>query len=729
MGAEKVCAVTMFLFRQIKRPRPPHPPEYSRPLRLLVLAAMLVPLVALFRVRSTLLLPVIIGALGIAGGHWYSYHNLTKNRKVVKGIMFVAIHLALLWMCTGLFVGSPVPQAQFAVFSQAITSFDLRYRRSLFNTLLHSLASLYIAASLSRTIELALYLLIFAGLVLLAFYTAAKVDGLKEAKLLPLPQPSQSTTHRKGAIGFGASFVGVSVVVIFVIFFFTPRFANRPLLPPFSLDIPLNGGVKAEIINPGVPLVQINGWNNGSSDYFYGFDNDLDLRYRGGLSDAIVMYVRSPSRSYWRSHSYDQYTGVGWTQSSRRTTSIKNEGSIHYRLGKALGAPLDARAAGRLSGEQVVQTYTIVREQPNLIFAAYRPTEVYLYTEDLALDSGDGLRTPEPLKVGMTYSVVSLRPNFDPDQLRQDHTDYPAQITHRYLQLPETVTERTRQFARDLTAGHQTVFDQVMALNQHLLTAYPYDFFPPPHPEGADVVDTFLFRDQEGVCEQYVTALIVMARSLGIPARLVTGYGSGAYNGLTGYYEVRASDAHSWAEVYFPSYGWVPFDPTPGWNPQPYPTPVQTWLFSRYGQTWLNVNLPLGAIASTGLAGLVALGPLLLVPAVLAGLALLAFILRRRLALPWRYRPKSGPALPDNARSRRLILRLYRRALTVLTRRKVRPRAGWETMAEYAADLDSRPALVRLTHAAEIAAYRPDPPDDTVVDQAQAAYRALKRGG
>jgi transglutaminase-like putative cysteine protease len=718
----------MFWFRE--RQSAPKEFEYSPTIRYLVLAAMMTPLLALVRVRGTLLVPVSIAALGICLGHWYSYTHLGKPQQVVKVVMFVAIHIAFAWMCAGLFVGTAVPQAQFAVLAQAITSFDLRYRRSLFNTLLHSLANFYVAATLSRTVELAFYLILFAVLVLLAFYAAGKEDGLKRAKLYP--RSGQRAARQAGSVTlFGFSFGLVAVLAVVVAYLFTPRFANRPIIPPFSLDIPLNGGVKAEIINPGVPLVQINGWNDGQSDYFYGFDSHLDLRYRGGLSDAVVMYVRSPSRSYWRSHSYDFYTGSGWQQSNTSVRPIVNDGGeIYYRLPYVPGSPLASDRARPLAepgaGEQIVQTYTIVREQPNLIFAAYRPVEVFLFTDNLSIDSGDGLRTPEPLKVGMTYSVVSHRPDFNPDLLRQASTDYPRSIGDRYRQLPDNITGRTRQLARRLTAGHDNVFDQVMALTDHLLATYPYNFYPPPHPDGAEVVDTFLFEDREGVCEQYVTALVVMARSLGIPARLAAGYGAGQFNQLTGYYEVRASDAHSWAEVYFPGYGWVPFDPTPGWTPQPYPTPVQTWFLSRYGGAFLELDLPLAAMLSAGLAGLGSVVPLLVVLVALVGLVA-AFLLGKRLRLRLAGPAWRGYSSLKGDRTRRLILSLYRRAERLLLRRRYRPREAWETAGEYAASMDNLAALDALTRAVEAAAYRPEPPDEAAVAAARAALRALGR--
>ncbi len=628
-------------------------PEHSLTLRYVILAAMLVPLPALARVHNGLWPHVILAAIGMSAGHWYSYHNLKKGSQVVRAIMFIAVHLALCWLFVGLFENLTVPQAQFAIFAQAITSFDLRHRSSLFNTLIHSLANLYVAASLSRTTELAIYLILFTVLVLVAFFIADKETGLKSARLRPKSGASQTSgkafspqTRSMTAFGFSAG--AIVLLATFIAFLFTPRFANRPIVPPFTINVPLRGGVTAEIINPGVPLVQINGWSDEVGDYYFGFDTSLDLRYRGGLSDNIVMYVRSPSRSYWRSHSYDFYDGVIWSQSDKTVTKIDAQG-IYFELPFPLGSHLSQAKLGELQAggnrvwdppdeirhfeeliaseppdttgpnwrgnQQVVQTFNIVTEQPNLVFAAYRPTELFIVSESVSLDSNDGIRLPEPLEAGMTYSVISYRPEFDPDTLRQASTAYPTRIAQRYLQLPNNISDRVKHLANTLTAPYDNTFDKVQALNNHLLTEYPYNFFPPAHPPGAEAVDAFLFVDREGFCEQYVTALVVMARTLGIPARLTTGYGSGHYNPVTGYYQVRFSDAHSWAEVYFPEHGWVPFDPTPGWEPQPYPTPIQTWFLSDNGQLLKQLsglNLPIKQVASKGWAGLVFFTPFLI---------------------------------------------------------------------------------------------------------------------
>ncbi|HEX9926458.1 MAG TPA: DUF3488 and DUF4129 domain-containing transglutaminase family protein [Anaerolineae bacterium] len=704
-------------------------PERSLTLRLLVLAAMLVPLLALARV--SLLWPhVLAAAVGIGLGHWYSYRHLEKPNQPLRGLMFIAIHLALCWLFVGLVSGASVPQAQFAIFAQAITSFDLRYRSSLLNTLIHSFAILYVAAALSRTVELALYLLLFAAMVLAVFFTAEKETGLKRASLRPT-STGASAPHRSMTI-FGFSFGLIVSPAMILAFIFTPRFSNNPIVPPFTLNIPLRGGINAEIINPGVPLVQINGWSDEIGDYFIGFDTNLDLRYRGGLSDAIVMYVRSPSRSYWRSHSYDTYTGVSWTQSDDRLIDIKRSAGVVYELPRPPGAPptLARRdQPGLEPGEQeIVQSFTIVREQPNLIFAAYRPSKIFITAERVSLDSGDGLRVPEPLQPGLTYSVISKRPEFEPDLLRQASTDIPPDIARPYLQLPANISERTQALARNLAAPYDNHFDKITALTNYLLAEYPYNFFPPPHPPGAEAVDTFLFEDREGFCEQYVTALVVMARSLGIPARLAAGYGSGDYNPVTNYYEVRFSHAHSWAEVYFPEYGWAPFDPTPGWTPQPYPTPVQNWLFANNGHFFgLDVPaLPAAALVAGGSSVLAILIPGVIIVALGAGLLFIAITLSKRLRLILAARAAARYTSQLSDPERRHILKLYRQAVRLLTRRKHRPRATWESLTEYARRSGPHPGLTRLTHLAEIAAYRPQAPDAETVAKAKTALAELK---
>ena len=113
-----------------------------------------------------------------------------------------------------------------------------------------------------------------------------------------------------------------------------------------------------------------------------------------------------------------------------------------------------------------------------------------------------------------------------------------------------------------MTRNAPTTYDKVLALEGWMGAHTKYTLDIPPLPPGQDAVDRFLFVDRRGFCEQIGTSLVVMLRSLGIPARLAVGYATGERNPFTGLYEVRAKDAHTWAEVYFPGVGWQAFDPT-----------------------------------------------------------------------------------------------------------------------------------------------------------------------
>jgi transglutaminase-like putative cysteine protease len=418
------------------------------------------------------------------------------------------------------------------------------------------------------------------------------------------------------------------------------------------------------------------------------------------------MYVRSPAWSYWRSHSYDFYTGERWMQSDDSLTLIPGRGGIAFPV------PVNEQALG----EEIVQSFYIVRDQPNLIFVAYRPVIVYLRAEQIGVDAGDGLRAGEPLRAGLVYTVVSRRPVFEAERLRAAAGEYPPEIAARYLQLPDNVSLRVRDLARTLTMDAPTAYDKAVVIRDYLLQ-FPYDFFPPPHKPGAEVVDTFLFEDRRGICEMYASAHVVLLRALGIPARLVAGYGAGEYNALSGYYTVRLNNAHAWAEVYFPGYGWVPFDPTPGWTPSPYTAPVQRWVFSG---AFEGLAVPLGEAASAGLAALsLVIGPLASATAVVGGAALILWLARwwwRR----WRGARRTSTLLDADA-SRRRILAAYRTA----QRRLRRARAPAETPLEFARRLN-RPELDELTGAVEIAAYRPEPPAPALAERAKSVLKRLR---
>jgi hypothetical protein len=130
--------------------------------------------------------------------------------------------------------------------------------------------------------------------------------------------------------------------------------------------------------------------------------------------------------------------------------------------------------------------------------------------------------------------------------------------------MGESVTPRTIDLAMDVTAGAETSFEQAVLIEQYLRQAIVYDENVTAPPDGADVVDYVLFEQQRGYCEHYSSAMTVMMRALGVPARTVVGYYPGEYDEDQGGFVYRQRNAHAWTEVYFPEYGWIAFEPTAG---------------------------------------------------------------------------------------------------------------------------------------------------------------------
>lgn len=159
------------------------------------------------------------------------------------------------------------------------------------------------------------------------------------------------------------------------------------------------------------------------------------------------------------------------------------------------------------------------------------------------------------------YEGFSVLPARNVARLRTANRDYPPEIRDTYLQLPQ-IDARIPQLAKEITARAPTPYDKTAALETYLRSHYAYTLNLAGKP-GEDALAHFLFETRAGHCEYFASAMAIMVRSLGIPSREVNGFLPGEYNDLGGDYIVRASDAHSWVEVYFPGTGWLTFDPTP----------------------------------------------------------------------------------------------------------------------------------------------------------------------
>lgn len=161
------------------------------------------------------------------------------------------------------------------------------------------------------------------------------------------------------------------------------------------------------------------------------------------------------------------------------------------------------------------------------------------------------------------YIAYSKIPYFGEEDLRSTTLDYPTWITNKFLQVPDSVPDRIYDLALDLTATQPTQYDRALAIERYL-RGFEYSLEIETPPQSRDIVDYFLFDIQKGYCDYYASAMVILARAAGIPARLATGYIVSTYDPELDIFTATADQAHSWAELYFPEYGWVTFEPTAG---------------------------------------------------------------------------------------------------------------------------------------------------------------------
>ena len=182
----------------------------------------------------------------------------------------------------------------------------------------------------------------------------------------------------------------------------------------------------------------------------------------------------------------------------------------------------------------------------------------------------DRLGSLNPPVSSGAYTITSQYSIATEAELKQAGTAYPRWLAP-YSSLPSTgyrstkVLDAIRQLAVDITTqvGAETPYDKAKAIESYLRANYTYTLTPPPTPDGADPIGFFLFSSKRGYCEFFASAMGDLLRSLGIPTRLVNGFGPGLLDVTAHQWVVRGEDAHTWVESYFPGYGWIQFEPTP----------------------------------------------------------------------------------------------------------------------------------------------------------------------
>jgi transglutaminase-like putative cysteine protease len=286
----------------------------------------------------------------------------------------------------------------------------------------------------------------------------------------------------------------------------------------------------------------------------------LDMTTRPRLGDAVVFTVDAQRPDFWRGETFDVWDGRAWTRSDQRARVLS-------RAGDAVALMTDPLDDNARRGTEFRQTFRLEAGYSSVLFAAPSPVRAEVDRVIAGRDDGTAFLPGRSIGGdgfgrGAVYTVTSRSLLATAEDLRAAGDDYGADVLRRYTQIPPSTPARVQDLAREVTAGIASPYDQIRALEAWLGANTRYSLDAPLSPEGVDVVDDFLFRSRLGWCEQVASSLVVMARGVGIPARLVTGFVPGERDGLTGRFVVHERDAHAWAEVYFPGIGWQGFDPT-----------------------------------------------------------------------------------------------------------------------------------------------------------------------
>jgi hypothetical protein len=349
------------------------------------------------------------------------------------------------------------------------------------------------------------------------------------------------------ALGFAALTVALGAIVLGSgLFFFFPRFSAGYL-----------------------------GHASFSPSLMTGFSENVELGQIGEIkkNSAVVMRVQTGKpvgyeRLRWRGVALTTFDGKRWTSPERRsqTLSPSPDGWIYMAdPGQKTNAPgpgiLYTVYLEPLATDAIFVPGKVVSLQGNFTgedggsFSAMRRSYIFR-------DSTDTLLNPFHNYGALRYAGFSRLPPLNAAKLRAAPTNYSPDITEVYLQLPAQLDARIPEFARQIVKDAQTPFDKALVMESYLRGRFAYTLNLTGKP-GDDPLAHFLFETHAGHCEYFASAMTIMLRTLGIPAREVNGFLPGEYNDLGGDYIVRASDAHSWVEVYFPGSEWQVFDPTP----------------------------------------------------------------------------------------------------------------------------------------------------------------------
>jgi transglutaminase-like putative cysteine protease len=458
-----------------------------------------------------------------------------------------------LWIVSrGMAAGAPNPSLyagllaaiHLMLFALLVRLFSARTTRDFIFLAMLAFTAMLASAILTVDTSFLVSLAVFLVLAVSTFVGLEIRRGAEGAVSPPLEAGSPAARRLHRALGLTSVIVAAGALLIGgLIFFIIPRFTA--------------GYLSALNLQPTLMT---------------GFSDNVTLGEIGQIkkSSAVVLRIRvegDPARAgdvHWRGIALTNFDGRRWFTPVQDSIIVTPTADGEFRLNPA---PLPR-------GESYSLHYTVMMEPlaTAAVFVAAQPAALRGQfgidalrpgqSRYLMMDKTGSIFMAQHNDAKMRYEAVSQLPIVPPVALRAASADYPEAIRSTYLQLPP-LDPRIAPLAASITARAPTPYDKAANIERYLRTSFGYTLDLSGMPPKGDPLAYFLFTRRAGHCEYFAAAMTVMLRTLGIPARYVNGFLPGEYNDVAGDYIVRASDAHSWVEVYFPGYGWMTFDPTP----------------------------------------------------------------------------------------------------------------------------------------------------------------------
>ncbi len=476
---------------------------------------------------------------------------LAKHRRIVISerwttpltILYFAFYAADYFLISRSFLNATVHLVLFAV---VVRTFSLRRDRDY--TMLAILAFLMVLASAVLTVD-SVFLVLFAGFTLMAVATFILMEMRRSSRAAQFQASHSRDAQEHRHLAF--SLARMTPVLVLLI---------------------LAGAAAVFFLLPRMSTGYLGGYAFGT-DFSTGFSDRVQLGRIGEIqqSDAVVMHIqiegdkRGQYALHWRGVALANFDGRNWSTSPallplRRDAEggfpipVDSQGLDQATLAKTVAARPSHLIHYRVLMEPIGTNVFFLAPWARRVTGAYRT---------LQIDEGSGgLSDLDSQRSVSIYEADSDISTPSPDQLRAAG-DYLPQFALFYLRPPPSLAPRIPRLAAQITASALTSYDKAVALENYLKSHYAYTL-QLPRQQVADPLADFLFVRKQGHCEYFASAMAVMLRTLRIPSRVVNGFISDEFNDLTGNYVVRAKDAHAWVEAYFPGYGWVTFDPTPG---------------------------------------------------------------------------------------------------------------------------------------------------------------------